>query len=531
MRLVVGFLFFLTSVAIQDVAWAAVAGKVQFVSGHVDIVTASGETRSAAKGEEVHAGDTIVTGSRGSAQIKMIDNGFLSIRPGTELKVDEYRYEGKKSDSSFFSLLKGNFRALTGLIAKYNHKSWKTRTATAVLGVRGSDADIGFEPALQLTAIRTYTGGYSLTPLDGSQPALNVNAGGIGMFSPGSAPRMVTTFPFSPPAPRPQPGSQPSSRDDGPVSPNQGEVPLPVNVSGVASDPQSTPSNLGADVAQAISNLLPLPEQFTVASGSVVLSGTATAGPAPAGSGGVGSYMYLNTGANNLPTPTSGTMVVDGSAQKTATLGAAKELRAVSDVNANGSFKFDAGTAALVKSAVLQIPSLSGTGSYTASWGVWGSGYTIVDFNVSQTPVGNFYYAWADKVTTSTQLAGLAGLSFRYSMIGGAAGNETGATATGFNVSATGNFAAGATLGTVSVSGTANFANGSTGWNFSGSGNIADLINTNTGVPMTGSCTQCTTSSGKAYGQFVGTQAEGLVLGVNASDGTNSMTGTAVLKR
>lgn len=531
MRLIIvgSFLFFLASVAMPNAAMAAVAGKVQFVSGQVDIINTSGESRRAVKGEEVQAGETIVTGARGSVQIRMVDNGFISIRPGTELRVDEYRYEKKKSDSSFFSLLKGNFRALTGLIAKYNRKSWKTRTATAVLGVRGSDADIGFEPALQLTAIRTYTGGYSLTPRDESLPSLNVDAGGIGMFSPGSPPRMVTTFPFAPPAPRPQPG-QPASHAAGSASPNQEDVPPPSNVSGVAST-QSAPSALSTDVAQATSDLLPLPEQFTVTSGSVVLTGAATAGPAPVGSGGVGSYMYRNTGANNLPTPTSGTMVVDGSAQKTATLGASKELTAINDVNANGAFKFNAGTAALVRSAVLQIPSLSGGTSYTASWGVWGSGYTIVDFNAPQTPVGNFYYAWADKVTTSTQLSGLGGLTFRYSMIGGAAGNETGATATSFNVSATGNFAAGQTLGTISVSGTANFASGSTGWSFSGNGNIVDLMNTNTGIATTGSCTNCATSSGKTYGQFVGTQAEGLVLGVNASNGTNSLTGAAVLKR
>lgn len=534
-------LFMILMVAGQSPAQAAVAGHIQFVTGGAEIMDADGQMRTAVKGAEVHAGETIVTGERGSVQVRMIDNGFLSIRPGSELKIDEYRYEGEQSDTSLFSLLKGNFRALTGMVAKHNRKAWQTQTATAVLGVRGSDADIGFSPGTQLTAIRTYTGGYTLTPRDSSMPSLDVDAGGIGVFSPGTPPAMAASFPFQPPAPRPQVGGAASPRDqdagDPGASPegDRAPPPPPTHVPGVA--PASTPAVSGGAEGVALQtsfDLPPLPPQFPIASGTTVLSTTSTtagvATAAPVGSGGVGAYIVNHAGS---PLPSSGSMVVDGTTQRTATIGPANELRSVTDVTNNGSFKFDANTATLVKSAVHSIPSQTGTRVYTTSWGVWSGGYKIVDFGAPQTPVGGFYYAWADKITTTAELTSLAGSSFSYAMVTGGAGNETGAMATAFNVGMTGTFSGGATLGTVSISGNANFASGSTGWSFSGSGTVADLIDTDVGVVLGASCSSCSTASGHADGQFVGSKAEGLLLGVHGMDNVSgkSFVGSAILEQ
>ncbi|MFC1542834.1 FecR domain-containing protein, partial [Pseudomonadota bacterium] len=236
-------------VLISDTAYAAVAGRVQFVAGDVKILSLNGSSRVASKGTEVHAGETILTGLRSSAQLRMIDNGFISVRSRSELKIDEYRYEGSKSDSSFFSLVKGNFRALTGMIAKFNRDAWKTRTATAVLGVRGSDADIGFQPTSQLTAVRTLTGGYTLTPRDQNLPPLDVNAGGIGVFSPGSPPMMAASFPFEPPAPPPQPEGGASPHDqrssDTPPEDERPLPPAPTHVPGVAPGPVASSTTPG----------------------------------------------------------------------------------------------------------------------------------------------------------------------------------------------------------------------------------------------------------------------------------------------
>jgi len=526
----------MTMVLAGDTAWAAVAGRVQFVAGDVQILNLRGSSRVATKGTEVHAGETILTGVRGSAQLRMIDNGFISVRPRSELKIDEYRYNGSKNDSSFFSLVKGNFRALTGMIAKFNRKAWQTRTTTAVLGVRGSDADIGFQPDSQLTAVRTYTGGYILTPRDQSLPPLNVDAGGIGVFSAGSAPVMAASFPFEPPAPPPQPGSGASPHDQpSPGAPPEDESPLPpppTHVPGAAPDPVGSSPAVGDTSTQAA--LPPLPPQFQVASGTTSLSTPATtsvATAAPLGSGGVGGLMYQDIYG---PFPSSGSVVVDG--VSSATIGANGEVFSVNAVSfGGGGFVFDSGTATLAKNLV-SIPSLGGTPAYTASWGVWTGNYTAVDTGVTLNAVSGFNYAWGDRITTSAELGVLSGLAFTYNMLGGRASNEVGAAASSLSFSAFGTFGAAPTLGLIDTITHASFPTGSTNWTVITTGTIANLIDPNTGhiatVAEYGLATPIT-AIGHADGQFIGTKAEGLLLGVHATDffAGKGFVSTGVLKR
>ncbi|MFC1542833.1 FecR domain-containing protein [Pseudomonadota bacterium] len=527
----------LTLVLASNTAYAAVAGRVQFVAGDVQILNLSGSSRVASKGTEVHAGETILTGLRGSAQLRMIDNGFISIRPRSELKIDEYRYNGSKNDSSFFSLVKGNFRALTGMIAKFNRKAWQTRTKTAVLGVRGSDADIGFQPERQLTAVRTLTGGYTLTPRDTSLPPLNVDAGGIGVFTLGSAPVMAASFPFEPPAPPPQPGAGASPHDQPSAgAPAEDERPLPpppTHVPGVAPGPAASSTTSGDTQAQLTQELPPLPPQFQIASGTTILSAPATttaltpAVAAPLGSGGAASYMILDLG--NI-WPNSGSTVIDG-VTELATVGTNGELYTVNSTT-SGIFAFDSGTATLAKTLV-SIPSLGGTPAYAASWGVWTGGFSVVDYGIVWPPVGGFHYAWGDRITTAAELGALSPMQFAYTMVGGTATNEVGATATAFTVTATGSFAAGPTLGTVTVTGGADFATGSTTWAWISSGTVANLINNAVGISGSAGCLNCAIATSRAEGQFVGTKAEGLVLGVHGSAdyGLKAFAGAAVLKR
>lgn len=119
----------------------AEAGMFQFASGDVRLVNAAGVERAARKGEPLNEGDTIVTGQGGAAQIKMADGGFISVRANTKMKVDSYTYTGKQdgSEKSFFSLMAGGFRALTGLIGKLNKDNYKITTPSATIGIRGTD--------------------------------------------------------------------------------------------------------------------------------------------------------------------------------------------------------------------------------------------------------------------------------------------------------------------------------------------------------------------------------------------------------
>ena len=116
------------------------AGNVQFVIGDVKLIRA-GATQALQKGAEVNEGDRIVTGAGASAQVKMVDGGFIAIRPNTDMGFDTYRYSGKEdgSENALVSLVRGGFRTITGVIGRTNKQNYLIRTETATIGIRGTD--------------------------------------------------------------------------------------------------------------------------------------------------------------------------------------------------------------------------------------------------------------------------------------------------------------------------------------------------------------------------------------------------------
>lgn len=81
-------------------------------------------------------GDTVNTGDTGRVQWAMPDASRFNVLGGTRFKVEEF----SKSDRprAIYSLLKGGFRTLTGLISKRAGYVYKVNTPVATLGVRGT---------------------------------------------------------------------------------------------------------------------------------------------------------------------------------------------------------------------------------------------------------------------------------------------------------------------------------------------------------------------------------------------------------
>lgn len=129
-------------------AQAAGVARVDFVSGPVVAVGASGTQRTLGKGGEVGNGDAVVTGDRGRAQLRFSDGGMVSLQPGTEFKIDDYRYSDQGGEEKgFFSLLKGGMRTITGLIGRSNRSSYQVTTSVATIGIRGTEYTAGLNPA------------------------------------------------------------------------------------------------------------------------------------------------------------------------------------------------------------------------------------------------------------------------------------------------------------------------------------------------------------------------------------------------
>ena len=126
----------------------AAAGRVQFVSGNIDLYNAAGQLRKAQKGDEVNEGDTLVSDRNASAQLRMEDGGIIAMRPDTRLKIETFHYTGREDgmEKSVISLLKGGFRAITGVIGKLNKPNYLVRTPTATIGIRGTDHEPMYIP-------------------------------------------------------------------------------------------------------------------------------------------------------------------------------------------------------------------------------------------------------------------------------------------------------------------------------------------------------------------------------------------------
>jgi hypothetical protein len=141
-------LLLLTFFPVTLLGGAAEAGKFLFVFGKVDLELADGTRLAAKKGLPLYEGTTIRSDKTGKAQIKLVDGGFLAVRPNTHLKIDEYAFNQKgRENKGVVSLLKGTFRTISGAIAKENKEKIVVKTPIATIGIRGTDHEPAFIPA------------------------------------------------------------------------------------------------------------------------------------------------------------------------------------------------------------------------------------------------------------------------------------------------------------------------------------------------------------------------------------------------
>lgn len=125
-----------------------VAGRVQFATDEVRIVSADGKSRRATKGEVLFEGDTVETGKLAVAQLRMADDAIVAMRAETRLAIDTFRWAGREdgSEKSVLSLAKGGFRTITGLIGRRNKQNYLVNTVTATIGIRGTDHEVYYIP-------------------------------------------------------------------------------------------------------------------------------------------------------------------------------------------------------------------------------------------------------------------------------------------------------------------------------------------------------------------------------------------------
>ena len=176
-------------------AFAAGAGTVTHLSGTLSVQRPDGSVRILSQKSEVNPGDVLTTQRDSYAQINFTDGSSLTMRPNTQIKIEQYNFvhDRPQDDNSFLRLVKGGLRTVTGLVGKRgNQDAYKIGTNTATIGIRGSSGDTidttggcqGVTPGCEKlpagTYHTTYTGSYIMQNEGGAQV---VNEGQFGFAS------------------------------------------------------------------------------------------------------------------------------------------------------------------------------------------------------------------------------------------------------------------------------------------------------------------------------------------------------------
>jgi len=135
---------FLALALLSTAALADGAGTVTHLSGTLSVQRSDGSVRILSQKSEVNPGDVLTTQRDSYAQINFTDGSSLTMRPNTQIKVEQYNFvqDRPQNDSSFLRLIKGGLRTVTGLVGKRGDPdAYKIGTNSATIGVRGSSGD------------------------------------------------------------------------------------------------------------------------------------------------------------------------------------------------------------------------------------------------------------------------------------------------------------------------------------------------------------------------------------------------------
>jgi hypothetical protein len=133
---------------VPQVQAAVPVGKISSFSGDVNVLSGKKVSKVTQVGQVVYAGDRIQT-KDGDAEVKFMDGALMKVSPYTTTMVQE-----REEESGFWPFkTKQLVRRMTCFVGKLWFKSGKDvktnylQTPTAVAGLRGSEASVGYDNA------------------------------------------------------------------------------------------------------------------------------------------------------------------------------------------------------------------------------------------------------------------------------------------------------------------------------------------------------------------------------------------------
>jgi hypothetical protein len=124
-----------------DVFAAEAKGLIVASRGTV-IATGAADSRELKQGDEIFVEDSILTGPKSFAVIQFLDGAKVTVKPDSEIVIEDYVYNGNAEDKATLNLVSGGLRVITGAMAKTNPENYKVKTPVALMGVRGTEFSV-----------------------------------------------------------------------------------------------------------------------------------------------------------------------------------------------------------------------------------------------------------------------------------------------------------------------------------------------------------------------------------------------------
>lgn len=119
----------------------AQVGEVSLLIGEARVVRDGTRTESLRTGAAIRVGDRIETSSSGHVFVRFVDHGAVSLRPGSVLEVQAYRYDpaGLQPNEVRLRVEQGTGRSISGAATQADKSRFRLNTPIAAIGVRGTD--------------------------------------------------------------------------------------------------------------------------------------------------------------------------------------------------------------------------------------------------------------------------------------------------------------------------------------------------------------------------------------------------------
>ncbi len=122
---------------ITALAWSGI-GNIGVITGNATLKRSSG-TLDVTNGMAIEAADEITTSEKSRVQVLLQDDTVVTIGPDSIFVFDAFRFGDEKSSEVKMHMDRGFFRVVTGKIAKLAPERYTVKTASATIGIRGTD--------------------------------------------------------------------------------------------------------------------------------------------------------------------------------------------------------------------------------------------------------------------------------------------------------------------------------------------------------------------------------------------------------